>query len=309
MRVLICVLVTAAMFGLAGCGGGPSGPVVPETVANGLAAAENGARWYRAGCYLRALSAYRAAHRYLASADHRSGVALTMNSLGAVYRALGDPQTARVFFIDAADVYQTLDDRIGWRQATVNHAAALIDAGDIKAALSMLDTVDAAGMPPFAPALTNRGIALMHSGRLADAESVLIRAIALVKSDASPAAATAHATMGQLLMRTEQLDRAKSHLMTAFRLDKSAQFHIGMADDLEFLADLALVQQNAVAAVDYLKRSYALNALMHRPVATDRTLVKLNVAATKAGMDIVAVVGMVSGWAADPAFEGPCDRP
>ena len=74
----------------------------PVHLSAGAEQIKKGNNLYQKGCYKGALEHFFRAHELYAVSDQQSGIAMSMNNIGSVYRALGDASGALVFFEEAA---------------------------------------------------------------------------------------------------------------------------------------------------------------------------------------------------------------
>ena len=99
---------------LLACGGGNAVEKrTPASISDGTKEIIQGVSFYRRGCYSKALDHFFRAHEYFASADHLSGVAMSLNNIGTVYRASGEANTALRVFKESYRIYKAIADSDG----------------------------------------------------------------------------------------------------------------------------------------------------------------------------------------------------
>jgi tetratricopeptide (TPR) repeat protein len=234
---------------------------------------------------------------------------MSMNNIGNVYRFIGDPDSARLFFDEAVDIYLTLGDNRGAAQALSNQAALLIDQDMLEQAQAVLDRAEKikGNATPDVGLLNNRGVLLIKQNAYEQAESVLNQGLKRVSSDEPLQAATLHFALGRLMQATGRYDAARMHFEKALALDREQGFHKGIADDLAALGSLCFQQLQYAAATGYLERSIKIYALIENKAMVEATLKKLEDAAAKAEVDIRVTRLFVERWSAGKILENPCN--
>jgi len=157
---------------------------------------------------------------------------MSLNNLGTVYRATGDPESALACFDKTIEIYRDLGSEAGEMQALCNKAAVLVNLGRLDQAEAILDDVaKRPGGSSFLPLLNNRGVLLTKKKAYADAEKVLTEALKMVKLNNS-ALATVNSALGNLMLETKRYKEAAAYFDAALSADREEGFYRGMADDL-----------------------------------------------------------------------------
>lgn len=250
---------------------------------------------YKQGCYAAALKSYYRAYELYSASDQPAGVAMSLNNIGNVHRAKGEPAGALKYFEEAATLYARSGDRQGLRQVLANRAAALMDLGRLdqaEAALARAEKIELPDTAGFLSLVVNRGILLTRRGDFQAAEKAL--AAALAKPQASePDAAAAYYAMGRLKMEMKQLQSAAGYFQAALKADQAAGFYAGMADDLQMLGDAHSRLGEPDAALDYWKRSVRIYALIGNGRETGAVMKKLQTEAARTGASLELVEAFV----------------
>ncbi len=263
----------------------------------GMKEIQKGNALYQKGCSAKSLERYLKAHEIFSIYDRTEGVAMSLNNIGNVYRAMGDPQSALLFYDQAFLSYKGIADQNGMRQALSNKAAALINGGRYEEAKEVLDAAGliAAGKP-FIPLLTNEGLLLIKTGRLEEAETLLKKALDQADPDEEAAYAALNFVFGSLMADTGRYEEALKHLQTALLIDKKNGFHKGIADDLNQIGSAYLKLEKYDAAVDAFERSIKVYALIDDRKSIEPLLSNLTDAAQKSGRDITLTTHFVKQW-------------
>ena len=306
----LIIVLTVFLFA---CAGGKSVRTMPKDIASGFKNINKGTFWYQKGCYKRSLEYFSRAHELFAAADQLSGVAMSMNNIGNVYRTQRDIPGAILFFEESFDIYSDIHDWHGAVQALSNKAAALIDAGMLDEAADVLNTSEGIAKKNgirFVPLLNNRGVLLIKKKEYQRAEDVLKKAL----SKADPANfsefATVNYAMGNLRQETGRYEEAIPFFEAALAADRSSGFHKGIADDLSAIGLACLVQDKNEMnelAVKYFKRSIKIYALMGNEEKVHEIMEYLDMAAKKAEMNVDATKHFVRAWLGKKTFENPCE--
>lgn len=278
----------AALVLLFSCAGDPV-KTEPPHLTGGTEQVSLGNSAYKQGCYAAALKSYNRAYELYAASDQHIGVAMALNNIANVYRAIGEPAGALKYYDEAGTIYARSGEKQGLRQVLANKAAALIDLGRLdqaEAALARAEKIELPDNAGFVPLLINRGILLTRRGDVQAAEKAL--AAALAKTPANePDAAAAYYAMGRLKMDTGQLQSAAGYFQAALKADQVAGFYAGMADDLQMLGDAHSRLGEPDAALDYWKRSVRIYALIGNGRETETVMKKLQAAGTGASLELI----------------------
>ncbi|MEN6464770.1 MAG: tetratricopeptide repeat protein [Syntrophaceae bacterium] len=295
-QIRIAVAAAAVVF-LFSCAGGPV-RTDPPHMTGGTQQIALGNSAYKQGCHNAALRSYYRAYELYSASDQPAGVAMSLNNLGNVYRALGEPANALKYFGEAGVLYARSGDRQGLRQVLANKAAALMDLGSLdlaEKALAEAGKVDLPDNAGFLPLIIDRGILLTRRGDFQAAEKILDAAVAKSPTDTTgaPDAAAAHYAMGRLKMETGQFKTAAGYFQAALKADQASGFYAGMADDLQRLGDAYSRMGEPDAALDYWKRSVRIYALTGQKQETGAVLQKLKAEAARTGASLDVVEAFV----------------
>lgn len=304
--LLLALLLVGLLLGACG---GASTVQEPPQLSDGRQAISKGVAWYQKGCYRNALDQFLSAHELFSATDQSSGVAMSLNNLGNVYRLLGDPETAHLFLDEALALYTDLADAQGAARAMSNKAAVLIDQGRLEAAARVLDQaapLTAPGQPAFAALLNNRGILLTRQGAYAEAENVLRQALAASAPSDAPQQATALFAMGSLMRAAGTPQKAIPFFEQALEADRNAGFFRGVADDLAALGALYSERRDPAAAARHFQRSIKIYALLGNSDRVQALTPQLEDAAREADIDLQVTSLFTERWLQGNRLEPLC---
>jgi tetratricopeptide (TPR) repeat protein len=245
-----------------------------------------GKRWYQKGCYQEALRYYFGAYEYFCAGDRLAPTARVLNSIGNLYRRLGDPEAALTFYNEALEIDRQLADTAGEAQTLINRSAALLDAGQPDRAAVVLKRATPLVKDIVRLALAlHRSVGILYTrkGDLDAAETHLQKAMDAAASGGSKApdgataleSAAAHYAMGRLRLAQEKPAEARPYFNRALGLDRQVGHTHGMADDLEALGDCARQLEAWSQASFYYQRSAKIFALLDHTDKTRQLLERL----------------------------------
>lgn len=295
---------------LSACAGGSTvkNPLPPDSIA-GMNELTKGSDRYQKGCYPQALTHFFKAHERFTASDHTVGIAMSLNNIGNVYRALGDLKSALLFYEEAAISYVDLKNHEGALQSLSNKAAALIDADRFKEAeqeLARAEKIVAGNRKPFGPLLRNRGVLLLKKGDYPSARNVLDAALKNTDPFNLPEVAAVNFAVGTLLVKTNRSDEAIRHFSAALSADRSSSYYLGIGDDLTAIGSVHLGRGNAKQAVGFFKRAVKIYALIGNKPKVEAVWNQLVEASQKAGMNIALTEFFVERWVRGESLEMPC---
>lgn len=307
-RVLLIFLLTSALFA---CGGNSAvQKKTPLPVISGMKEIDKGVSVYHKGCYQRALKRFFRAHELFVAGDQQPGVAMSLNNIGTVYRATGDFNSALLFFKASYQIYSDLKDNSGVLQALSNKSAVLIDAKKFEEAGRVLDRAEdivaKTDSKPFSSVFSNRGILLTKKGDYKQAEVVLNKALAFMDPSNAYEQATVNFAFGNLMLESENLNKAAVYFEKALSADRAVESHRGIADDLNAIGSIYFRQGKYVNAVKYLSRSIKIYALMGNEKKVSEIMEKLEMSSDNAKLDIRVTRHFVKRWLEGKALENPC---
>ena len=303
-------LVLLLSFLLFACAGAAVGKKTSTSVLRGMKEINKGTDRYQQGCYRQALAHFFRAHEILAAADQQPGVAMSMNNIGTVYRAMGDFKSALLFFEESYRIYTDIEAHPGALQALSNQAAALIDGGQLEAADQLLSRAETRAVKfaqPFGSILINRGVLLIKKGEYRQAEDILERALENTNSPNLSEQANANFALGNLMVKTGRPEKALAYYQDSLSADRAVGFHKGMADSLAALGGVYLSLSQYEPAVKYLKRGIKIYALLGDKEKVNDTMGNLAAAARQSGIDISVTRHFVERWLEGKALVSPCD--
>lgn len=294
------ILVLALVLGTMACAGKTKEVnLVDESVSTARNVMQKAVADYDAGCNESALKELNRAHELFTLADDQTGIAMCMNNMGTVYRAVNDTESAAAFFEEAFNLYQRLGDMEGVLAALANKTAVLTETGDYAGAGSVLDKADALapGLAVNSVALiNNRGVLLAKQGKLIEAEAVLRKALAKTSPQSPAGLATVNGSLGNLMKEGGRHAEALAFFKVALDADTQRGYYRGMADDLAALAECAVVLGNEGEAIDWLKRSIKLSALTGDTLRAHSRFETLTALAGKEQVDITIFSHLVKQW-------------
>jgi len=308
MKNTLLILMIGSAAVIAACGGGPPLKTTPPYLLAGTEQIIKGTDAYKKGCYKKAFELFFRAHEFYAASDQTDGVAMSLNNLGTVYRATGDPQSALAFFDKACEIYRDLGNRTGEIQTLSNKAAALIDLGRLDQAGAILDEASKNSEGVFLVSLlNNRGVLLTKKKDYAGAEKVLKEALAAVGPENVSDRATVHSALGNLMLEMNRYKEAVTFYQNALNDDRTEGFYKGTADDLNGIGRASLALGNRTAAVKHWEQSVKIYALIGSNADAKKVMGDLKTAAEGTGVDIRVTELFLNRWLEGKLYEKPCE--
>jgi len=259
LLIIICMLLM--LSGLSSCAGAPPKPIELEKE-RALDYANKGIRWFKKGCYSRALSLFEDSLRINQSIDNLPGIAYDYNNIGMLALNTGKLNEARGFFTLAAHMQRNLDNEAGLSLSLSNLAAVDLKAENPDQAERHLEEAYQAanrGKDKLQQAfvLNLMGHLYWQKGLLARANDSVLKAVSIYESenDGSGLASAWH-NLG--LIRTSEDNYMEAQILweQALELDQENLEYPGIAADLEMLAKLSLKQERWSEAADYALRAF-----------------------------------------------------
>lgn len=308
-RMIFIWILFLTSFFLA-CGSSNSAKKIPEPLTTGIHEITKGITQYKKGCYKDALPYFFKAHELFTATDHQRGVAMSYNNIGNVYRASGDNKSAVLFFKESFLIYENIGDAKGVVQVLSNKAATLIDDGMLEDATKTLNAAkDIAKKNKilFGPLLNTEGILFIKKKEYTSAEKVLQTALTMVDPENFSEFATVNFTLGNLMLETQRYEQAISFFETALKADRLSGFSKGIADDLAAIGSTLLLQKKNNLAVNFLKRSLKIYALLGNQKKVHHIMQQLENISEGTGVDLGLTKHFVNRWLEGKSFEKPCD--
>lgn len=302
------LILLVAVFFFA-CAGGNSVKKKPMHLTSGMKEIKKGTAWYQRGCYKRSLEHFFKAHELFAASDQLSGVAMSMNNIGNVYRIINDINSAVLFYEESYDIYTDIKDNHGVVQALSNKAAAMIDGEMLEEADSVLDTAEEIAQKSgisLIPLHINRGLLFIKKKEFKRAEEILENVLEITDTENLAKFAAANFVLGNLMLETKRYKKAVDFFETALVADRSSGFHRGIAGDLAAIGSICHNQGKNELAAKYFKRSIKIYALMENKEKVRHIMEQLEKVAEKTGMDISVTKLFVNRWLDGKAHASPC---
>ena len=302
-------IVLFALFCFA-CAGGNSGKKIPEHITAGTKEMTRGIDTYNKGCYKDSLEYFYRAHELFVASDQLSGVAMSLNNIGNVYRITGDFDSALLFFDEAFAIYSDMGDPLGGVQVLSNKVAALIDGGRLEDAEKALNTAEEMAEKNrilFGPLFSNRGILLIKKTEYGRAEELMEMALANTDPENLSEFAAVNFAFGNLMLETQRYEKAIDFFKTALKADRLSGFNKNIADDLAAIGSACLKLGKDELAVNFLKRSVEIYALIGNHKKVQNIMEKLEKVSEKTGIDLSITKHFVNRWLEGKALESPCE--
>lgn len=304
-----CMFAALGVVALISCAGDPPKPQPPH-LAGGAEQIAKGNAAYSKGCYAAAFERFNRAYELYSASDQPLGVAMSLNNMANIYRALGEPGKAMGVLEEAELLYSESGENTGLRQALANKSAALADLGRLDDAEKAIDKALKLNLPDndeFLPLMVNRGIILTRRGDFKAAGQVLGRAIEKAAKAGAPDAAAAYYAMGRLLLETGSHKEAARLFLSALKEDQVTGFYAGLADDLQKLGDAYIGMGDGAAALNCWKRSVRIYALLGRKEDTEALMGKIRSEAAKAGASLDVIEAFVLRYQGDKNRDRLCE--
>jgi tetratricopeptide (TPR) repeat protein len=292
------------------CAGRNSAKKMPEHITAGTKEMARGIARYNKGCYKDSLEYFFKAHELFVASDQLSGVAMCLNNIGNVYRITGDFDSSLLFFDEAFAIYSDMGDPLGGVQVLSNKVAALIDADRLEQAEKVLNIAEEMAKKNrilFAPLLTNKGIILIKKTEYRRAEELMQTALSNTDPENPLEFATVNFALGRLMFETQRYEKAIDFFKTALKADRLSGFNKSIADDLAAIGSACLKLGKDELAVNFLKRSVEIYALMGNHKKVQNIMEKLEKVSEKTGIDLSITKHFVNRWLEGKALESPCE--
>lgn len=274
-KAKIVVFISGLLVLFTACGTIKNISLKPKEYKAAVASLNAGNDWYKKGCYERALECVFKSHELFALIDNQEGVAKGFNNLGNIYRAKKDTESAILFFDEAIRVYKTIHDKRGMVQAISNKSAVYIDLeryDEADAFLNEAEKLSAKGSFIYPPVLNNRGVLLTRSGRYEKAQTVLLKALSVIKKENYFEYSAVNFALGNLMLEMKNYTKAGNYLNKALMMDKKAGFNKGIAGDLFAIGSLHINSGKPDSAIGYLQRSLKIYTLLDDKQNADKVL-------------------------------------
>lgn len=306
LKPLIVVVSVTMVFA---CAGGNSKQITPDHLTSGMRQVKKGNDLYQRGCYKRSLEHYLRANEKFSLSDQMDGVAMSLNNIGNVYRALGDYTSAILFFDEAYHTYRRIQDTRAMVRVLSNKAATLLEKEEFGKAESVMENAQdlalESGMTDR-PLTRNRGILVAKKGDYQTAEKILIDSLAAVDPTNLPEVAATNVAIANVLVDTNRHRKAIGFLEAALSADQWAGFYRGMADDLAAIGSAYHQLNDNRSAGEYYQRSLKIYALIGNREKVEEVLDQLESIGEMTELDLDVTRHFVERWLKGEA-DGPCE--
>ncbi|MBW1746539.1 MAG: tetratricopeptide repeat protein [Deltaproteobacteria bacterium] len=281
-----------------------------DTTISGIKEIKKGTYLYKKGCYERSLEHFLKAHELFVFSDDLSGVAMSMNNIGNVYRTTGRIFSATQFFDESCRIFLYINDIEGAVQSLSNKTAALIEGGRLEEAsnaLSLAENLAKNNKKLSVTLLKNRGILLVREEKFKSAEDILKKALNKVEPVNFSEIAAINFALGKLMFETKRSENAVEYFKKALSADKSSGFIKGIADDLAAIGTVYYNQDKYELAVNFFNRSIKIYALIGNEGKVHEIMELLNKSSEKAKINIIVTKNFVKRWLEGKSLKGFCD--
>ncbi len=281
-----------------------------DTTISGIKEIKKGTYLYKKGCYERSLEHFLRAHELFVFSDNLSGVAMSMNNIGNIYRTTGCISSATQFFDESCRIFLYINDIKGAVQALSNKSAALIEDGRLEEAsnvLSLAERIAENNKKLSVTLLKNQGILLIRKKEFKRAEDILKKACKNVETSNLLEKAAINFALGNLMLETKRSENAVEYFKEALSADQSSGFIKGIADDLAAIGTVYYNQDKYELAVNFFNRSIKIYALMRNEKKVHKIMELLNKSSEKANINISITKNFVKKWLEGKSLKGFCD--
>jgi tetratricopeptide (TPR) repeat protein len=281
-----------------------------DELTSGIKEIKKGAHLYKKGCYKRSLGHFLRAHELFVFSDNLSGIAMSMNNIGNVYRVTDRISSSIPFFDESCCIFLYINDNKGAVQALSNKAAALIEDGGLEEAsnvLSLAEKIAKNNKKLSATLLKNRGILLIRKKEFKRAEDILKKACKKVETSNLLEKAAINFALGNLMFETKRSENAIEYFKEALSADQSSGFIKGIADDLAAIGTVYYNQDKHEPAVNFFNRSIKIYALMKNEKKVHKIMELLINSSEKANINISITKNFVNRWLEGQSLNDFCD--
>ncbi len=270
-----------------------------EAISSGMRQIKKGMEWYNRGCYTQSLNQFFKAYEIFSGTDDLYGTAISLNNIGNTYRKKKELDTSYLFFKESLDIYLDMKAYKGAIQVLSNIAALQSEKNmpdEAFATLSYAEKIAAKYQIVFSPLLSVKGVLLIKEKKFAEAEKILKKALGKNRKSDKFEYATINFALGKLMFMSERYGESSKYLNKALTADKSIDYYPGIAEDLEYLGKIKIAQGITQEAINYIKRSVKVYALMSDNIKTAELILLLDNLAEKRGADISITKYFLSNW-------------
>jgi eukaryotic-like serine/threonine-protein kinase len=187
------------------------------------------------------IALYQQAQAIYRKVGSEEGVANTLNNLGNIYEALGDPATAEKMLRQALDIYRLVDDKRNMISTIGNIGSDRTDQGDLRGALHLYKEQQQLGDPTNPYPIYNIAYIRQLQGDLPNAMQGYEQSLATwQKNGDQNSSAYATWSLGNLLLQEADFSGSRKMYERSLALRTSAGDKLSMAETQLGLADLSL---------------------------------------------------------------------
>ncbi|MCG2759294.1 MAG: tetratricopeptide repeat protein [Desulfobacteraceae bacterium] len=310
MKTCRIIIILLSITILSACAGSNHAIKKSDKTISGIKEIKKGTSLYKKGCYKRSLEHFLRAHEMFVFSDNLSGIAMSMNSIGNIYRATDCISSAIDFFDESCRIFLYINDNEGAVQALSNKTAALLENGWLEEASNVLRLAESLAKNNkklSATLLKNRGILLIREKEFKSAEDILKKALDKVEPANFSEIAAINFALGNLMVETKRSDNAVEYFKKALSADQSSGFIKGIADDLATIGTVYYNQDKYEPAVNFFNRSIKIYALIGNESKVYEIMELLNKSSEKAEINISVTKDFVKRWMEGKSLESLCD--
>ncbi len=310
MKTCRIIIILLSITILSACAGSNHAIKKSDKTISGIKEIKKGTSLYKKGCYKRSLEHFLRAHELFVFSDDLRGVAISMNSMGNVYRATDCISSAIHFFDESCRIFLYIKDTEGAVRAFSNKSAALIEDDRLEEAsnvLSLAESLAKNNKKLSATLLKNRGILLIRKKEFKSAEDTLKKACKKVETSNLLEKAAINFALGKLMFETKRSEDAVEYFKEALSADQSSGFSKGTADDLAAIGTVYYNQDKYELAANFFNRSIKIYALMKNEKKAHEIMELLIKSSEKANINISVTNNFVKRWLEGKSLKSLCD--
>jgi len=299
MKTCRIIIILLSITILSACAGSNHVIKKSDKISSGIKELKKGTHLYKKGCYKRSIEHFLRAHELFVFSDNLSGVAISMNNIGNVYRETGCISSATQFFDESCRIFLYINDIEGAVQTLSNKTAALIEDGRLEEAsnvLSLAESLAKNNKKLSATLLKNRGILLIREKEFKSAEDIFKKALDKVEPANFSEIAAINFALGKLMFETKRSENAVEYFKEALSADQSSGFIKGIADDLAAIGTVYYNQDKYEPAVNFFNRSIKIYALIGNKGKVHEIMELLIKSSEKANINIIITKNFVKSW-------------
>jgi tetratricopeptide (TPR) repeat protein len=288
-RHLAALLIALAAVVVSGCSSSPDTPDAEMARKNQAARyTEFGNGYFQAADFEMALNFFELALQENIAVDNLPGIAKSYNSIGRVYAATENYDSAEERYRMAMEFAELADDSAVMTQTLINQGELSLRRGDTATALTLFERArdrsedaDEAADPVL---YHNLGTLYARNEDFAAAIEHLETARTLnEEADDWNELASNYFMLASIASRRGDYDTARDHALRALEYDKRAENSPGIAGDLNALGAISERQERSEDAYQYYLRSLRIYLSLNRATESLAVLDRLVVVADELG--------------------------